>query len=292
MQKRKRNHWVSQSYLRSFAADPDRREKIWRFSKVEGEPELKPIEKVAVKFYLYAPRNESGVRDYSFEEKLSELENWFGHELWSQLCQEMVDLQFQPLRRMVSLLVAVMYLRNPLQYDQWKAMHRQIADFIAASPEIPTSVEYKGRSYKIDPDSWPAYRDASEDDLKRSWLREVGNAACIAALIEKMRWAVVFSEEPLFVTSDNPISVLHPSLRFQGFNNPETSVLFPLSPTRYLHLDNRHSEPDGHYYPLKQPAANVNLLLWRSANEYMFAHRDPDAICAELVAEGERAGYM
>lgn len=40
----KRCHWVSQSYLRTFAADPDTRQKIWRFSKNEGAPELKPIE--------------------------------------------------------------------------------------------------------------------------------------------------------------------------------------------------------------------------------------------------------
>lgn len=52
----KRCHWVSQSYLRAFAAD-DARQKIWRFSKNQGEPELKPIRKVAVRHHLYAPMN-------------------------------------------------------------------------------------------------------------------------------------------------------------------------------------------------------------------------------------------
>jgi hypothetical protein len=47
LDKDKRNHWVSQSYLRSFAADADKRQKTWRFSKDNGEPELKPIAKVA-----------------------------------------------------------------------------------------------------------------------------------------------------------------------------------------------------------------------------------------------------
>src|ERR1700730_11472946 len=32
----KRCHWVSQSYLRTFATDPDTRRKIWRFSKNGG----------------------------------------------------------------------------------------------------------------------------------------------------------------------------------------------------------------------------------------------------------------
>ena len=54
-QKKKRNHWVSQAYLRPFAADSERK-KIWTFSKNEGEPRLRPIRNVAVGFYLYAPR--------------------------------------------------------------------------------------------------------------------------------------------------------------------------------------------------------------------------------------------
>jgi len=60
VQKAKRNHWVAQSYLRAFAADGDRRQKIWRFSKEGGAPELKPIENVAVRFHLYAPKRADG----------------------------------------------------------------------------------------------------------------------------------------------------------------------------------------------------------------------------------------
>jgi hypothetical protein len=32
----------------------------------------------------------------------------------------------------------------------------------------------------------------------------------------KMRWAVVFSEEPVFITSDNPVMIVHPSLKFRA----------------------------------------------------------------------------
>jgi hypothetical protein len=291
VQKAKRNHWVAQSYLRSFAADGERRRKIWRFSKEAGEPELKPIEKVAVRFHLYTPKQADGTRDYSFEKKLADLENWFGHPLWAQLCNDMIDLRSEPVRKMVSLLVAVMYARNPTQFEFWKNMHRQFVDFFSASPELPSQVEHKGKVYQLDTSKWPEYRDASEEDLKKTWLKEIVRAGWIAEMLMKMRWAVVFSESPVFITSDNPVTVLHPSLRFRGFNNPQTSVIFPLSPTRYLTMDNRHSEPDGHYYPLNNPAANMNLLVWRNANEHIFSHRDPDLVCAELVAEGEAQGF-
>lgn len=76
----KRCHWVSQSYLKAFAAD-EAGQKIWRFSKNDGDPELKPIENVAVRFYLYAPMAADGTRDDPVERKLSELEQWFGEPI-------------------------------------------------------------------------------------------------------------------------------------------------------------------------------------------------------------------
>lgn len=289
--KSKRNHWVAQSYLRSFAAENGRRNKIWRFGKTAGDPELKPIDKVAVRFYLYAPKDATGQRDYSFERKLADLENWFGHPIWRRLCTSMVDLQQPAIRKMVSLLVAVMYQRNPAQFEFWKEMHRQIVTFYSSLPELPTQLEHKGKVYDLDHSTWPAYRDASEEDLKKAWLEEVGRAAGVAEIFMRMRWAMLFSEEPVFITSDNPVTIVHPSLAFRGLRNPETTVIFPLSPTRCLHMDNRHSEPDGHYYPLAQPAANTNLLIWRNAIEHFFSHRDPDVVCAGLLSEAEREGF-
>jgi hypothetical protein len=285
--KRKRNHWVPQSYLRAFAADPEGRQKIWRFSKNEGEPELKPIEKVAVRFYLYAPRTANGERDYSFEEKLSELENWLGDPVWSQLCHEMVDLGWQPLRKMVALMVAVMYLRNLAQLGEWVSLHRQIVDSISNVPDLPEYIEIGGRAHSFDRDSWPASRDAGPEELKRSWINNIRGAAWLAEILMKMRWAVVLSDEPVFITSDNPVTVLHPSLKFRGFADPETSVIFPLSPTRVLNMDNLHNQPDGHYYPVNPGPAALNLLQWRRANEHMFSHREIDLVCRELLCAAE-----
>lgn len=71
----KRCHWVAQSYLKAFAAD-EGRQRIWRFSRNDGEPELKRIDKVAVKFHLYAPLNADGRRDDALEKKLAELESF------------------------------------------------------------------------------------------------------------------------------------------------------------------------------------------------------------------------
>lgn len=189
-QKRKRNHWVPQSYLRAFAADPERREKIWRFSKSGGDPELKRIENVAMRFYLYAPKDGDGRRDYSFEEKLAELEGWFGEPLWADLCSGMVDFASPPVRKKLALLAAVMYLRNPAQLENWEAMHRQIVDQLSRMPDIPESVEIKGTVYPLDRTSSPSYRDPNAEDLKRSWIDNMRGAVWLAEILMNMRWAV------------------------------------------------------------------------------------------------------
>jgi hypothetical protein len=100
----KRCHWLSQSYLSAFAADAAG-EKIWRYGKNEGEPELKPIENVAVRFHLYAPRKADGRRDDAVERKLSHLEQWFGHPIWKVLCEAETDLTWEPVRKMLALIV-------------------------------------------------------------------------------------------------------------------------------------------------------------------------------------------
>jgi len=290
MQKIKRNHWVPQSYLKAFAADADKREKIWRFGKAGGDPELKPIEKVAVKFYLYVPQDADGQRDYAFEKRLSSLENWFGEATWHKVCHGYVPLESEPIQKMMSLLAAVMCMRNPLQFERSKAMHRQIVEAYKALPAIPETFEHQGKTYRLDTASWPAYRDASEDDMKRHWLSTIGSIGWLAEAFMTMRWSIVFSEEPVFITTDNPVVVMHDSLEFRGLRDAGARVYFPLSPTRLLVMDNMHNEPSGQYYPLKVGVGNFNSVLWDNALEYMFAHRHTDLVCREIEREAESMG--
>jgi hypothetical protein len=109
-------------------------------------------------------------------------------------------------------------------------------------------------------------------------------------MLLKMRWAVFFSEEPVFITSDNPVMIMHPSLKFRGLKNPQTTVSFPLSPTHILIMDNRHGEPYSQYYPLQDPGS-LNGLIWRNSIEHMFAPRHPYIICGEMLADAERMGF-
>lgn len=291
MQTTKRCHWVPQSYLRAFAADGQHRKKIWRFSHTIGGPELKRIDKVAVKFHLYARLKPTGRYDDDLEKKLAKLENWFASPLWKATCTEFPDFREKPLRQMLALLVAVTYLRNPRAYSHVQQLHRNMVAYYSQFPTLPEEVEINGRVVKIDNSSWPAYRDATEEDVKASWHAEINRAAWMAEEFLKMRWAVLFAEQPSFITSDNPVLFLHPGDQFRGIKDPETTIAFPLSPTRVLMMDNRHSEPDSNYYPVQGDASGMNLLTWRNAIDHMFSFEHPDLICSQMTRDAEQQGY-
>lgn len=286
----KRCHWVPQSYLKAFAADSQQR-RIWRFSKNEGEPELKRIDKVAVKFHLYAPLGADGRRDDAFEKKLADLENWFGEPVWKAVCTDFPDFSWEPLRKMVALLAAVTWLRTPRQFEFWKNTHRQFIDLFSAHETLADAVTINGQRVELDHASWPAYRNADDENMKAAWNDWVGSAADVATMFMDMRWAVVVSDQPVFITSDNPVLVGDTLGPHRGLKHPDTMVTFPLSPTRVLMMDNRHHEPDAQFNPLKHDPASTNMLIWRNAIEHMFSPRDPHEICAEMIADAARMGF-
>ncbi|MCU1315848.1 MAG: hypothetical protein JWN63_1170 [Candidatus Acidoferrum typicum] len=266
----KRCHWVSQAYLRTFAAD-NVGHRIWRFSKKAGDPELKRIDKVAVKFHLYAPQGPDGRRNDALERKLSDLEQWFGHPVWRALCTTEVDLTWEPVRKMLALTVATTFVRNPLQFEHWKRMHGQFVNQLSQFERLPTHVTIGGVRRGVDPSDWPQFQGADEEDMKATWNDYIAGAGDIAPRLLDMRMVMLVADRPVFITSDNPVAIIHPSLKFRGINDPETTIILPISPTRALSLDNRHGEPDGAYYALAlgNPAP-TNLLTWRNSTRSAF----------------------
>jgi len=283
----KRCHWVPQAYLRDFAAD-EARKKIWRFSKKAGDREIKPIEKVAMRHHLYIPRDsKTGMREDSFEQKLSELERWFADPVWKALQTDFVNLDWSELRKLIFLVISVMYLRTPLHYEYVRNFHRRMVATVGELGQIPRSFLVAGKKIEVDPESWPNYRDASEDDLKRLWISQISGATEYAEMLICMRWSMIVSDTPTFITSDNPVVVIHPSLKFKGLSDPATIVFFPISPRRILVMDHAHNQPANQYYPLQGNGAAENLLIWRNAIEYMFSHQDTDEVCRLMLAEAE-----
>ncbi|MFC4724808.1 DUF4238 domain-containing protein [Glycocaulis abyssi] len=291
-QRTKNSHWVPQAYLRAFAAEHDA-ERIWRFSHTKGDAQLKLIEKVAYKRHLYSTHDDTtGSLNDALEKKLADLEQWFGSPIWRTLQRDVVDLSWQPLRKIVSLLAATMFLRNPRTLEEHSKMHEHLVKLFSQFNEPPDRVTVGDRTFDFDDTSWETFRAADTDDVKKIWFRQIESAVIFAKIFMNMRWSMMMAPRPAFITSDAPITFCHPSLEFSGINDPETTIHFPISPTRVLNMDNFHSEPANQYYPCDDECyVTTNLLIWRSAIEYMFTHRHPDYIMDELLRKAEAEGY-
>lgn len=274
---------MPQAYLKHFAVPGSKPPRVWAYTKDAKDPILKRIQKVAVKNHLYVLQDEQGRRDDSFEKQLSSLESLIGHTVWNVLATKEVDLSWEPMRKMVSLTVANMYLRSPNTFDKFVEMHTQIRDSIIANGGVPDEMQIRGETFLMDQSSWPAFKDGDKNFIKKIWLAEVGNATALAKDLMKMRWSVLCLEEPLFVTSDNPVTVTHPSLKFRGFQNPESSVSFPLSPTRLLLFDHLYDEPANQYYSCDYEGSIHNLFAWRGAIQHIFSPNERDTVLSNLL---------
>ena len=111
------------------------------------------------------------------------------------------------------------------------------------------------------------------------------HATWCAEILLKKRWSVVFSERPLFITTDTPVAINNCSRATFGLETPGTLISVPLSPTRILLMDDRHDQPDGQYYPLAgDDPAPFNFLAWRNCERFMFSSRPTDVVCAEMLS--------
>lgn len=288
-------HWVPQSYLNAFACD-NAKKSVWRFGKEQGQGkqngqfEPKKIEKVAVRNHLYVPLDNNGVRNDSFEKQLSSLEQLFAHPFWKRLQTEIVEFSQEPIKKGVALLAANLYLRTPHSYHRFTKIHERLVNGLSPFEGQPGSIWIGDQEQDIDWSNFPQLSESDENDIKRNWIALVSEAGFLAEKFMVMRWTMLVSDLPVFVTSDNPVTVIHPSLAFRGMDDAETKVIFRISPTRVLCFDNRHSEPADQHLKLGTSPAAQNMLMWRGSLEYVFSHRHPDEVFTEME-EAEQLGY-
>ena len=174
-----------------------------------------------MRHHLYVTQDaRTGARDDSFEQTLSRLEQWFADPVWKAVQTEFVDLGWSELRKLVSLVISVMYLRTPIHYEYVRNFHRDMVEIVAELGQTPTRFLVGDRQIEVDPESWPNYRDASEDDLKRAWISQIKGATQAAEMLMGMRWSMIFADAPTFITSDNPRRRYTSLLGVQGAFGP------------------------------------------------------------------------
>lgn len=293
----RRQHWVPCFYLRYFATPESRDTEdplVWALSKYAGEPFLTSVRQIGAQCFIYSPKDGSGKRQWDMEAKLTGLEGAM-NSIWPMLANASVDLQGdEAIRKALALFVSILHLRHPKRLSEVETIHKQIVSMCEGFPKdeagrpMIESVEHRGIVQPLDNSSWYDSKAAGPNEKSRMFVDGIRqNATAFAQILLKKRWYVVFSQQPVFITTDTPVAMVNPNRKVFGLATPGTEVLFPLSPTRVLIMDDRHDQPEGSYYPLlddTRGSGPFNLTAWHHAERFMISPRHTHAVCAEMVA--------
>lgn len=211
------------------------------------------------------------------EEKLASLESILS-QVWEQLANDYIDLDNIYVKKALALFLATLILRNPKMIDEIKDIHQAIVNWFENLP-----AEEKPPDLIAEFDE---YKSASKNSFQEFFVKHIhSDAILIARLLLAKRWSILVSDEPVFITSDNPVAIVNDKHKTYGIKTKGTVIFFPISPTRLLWLDDLYNEPKNQYYPLEcQDARSYNMLIWMNAPRYMFSHRNSDEVLAEIMS--------
>ncbi|MBI5191614.1 MAG: DUF4238 domain-containing protein [Nitrospirae bacterium] len=223
-----RQHWVSQFYLRYFSTPETRNDKnphVWIFSKnsEDGNPCEVGIKDICAQRYLCSPKDESGTRQWDVDDKIGGIETLLG-VIWPSLANDFVDLGLESIRKAVSLFIAIMILRHPDNINAVTEIHSKLFDFYEQFPKNQDGnpnldeLDIQHEFYMADTSNWDEYNNCSADEHHRFFVDFIqSDARRLAEILKNKRWSIVVSEEPVFITSDNPVCKMHQSKSIFGF---------------------------------------------------------------------------
>jgi hypothetical protein len=295
-----RQHWVPRFYLR-YVATPETRDTenplVWVFSKESGEPKLTSTRQIAAQSFLYSPKDCLGASKLDMEKELEALEAIMS-PIWRIVSREFVNfLANEEIRKGLALFVSILHLRHPARLSEVDKIHEKIVAECEAMPTdnagrpIIESVEIGGELRAFDNSGWHEYKAAGREEKKRIFVDAIRrNATHGAEILLRKRWYIVFSQKPVFMTTDTPVTVFNRNHKAFGLATPGTSIYFPLCPTRVLVMDDDRVQPNGLYHPLlddTRSSVPFNKAAWHHAKRFMISPRHTDEVCAELLAEHE-----
>lgn len=275
-------HYVPRFYLRYFSTPETKDSKqpqLWVFSREKKDnnpPFISGIHNIAAERYLYSPLDLNGQRNWKTEEKLGRIEGLLSR-VWNQLANNFVDLKHETLRKGIALFLATLHLRNPTMINEGKEIHKKIVGYVESFPP-------KFFNDKL-MEEFGSYKNVQEDFFHRFFIDSInGLGKEVADEFLKKRWSIISSEEPAFITSDTPIVMGNPDHEIFGIKTPGTSIMFPISPTRLLILDDLFDQPQNQYYPLNSNGPGyINYLIWINTKKFMFSSRNIDEVLAEII---------
>jgi hypothetical protein len=287
----KKQHWVPRFYLKEFAIPETKNSKIpqlWAFSKNHSdrkEPSQISIFDAACSRYMYSPLDDKGDRDFHMEKRFEELEDLVA-KIWQKVCYEYIDIS-NSVRKVMSLFLATTILRGKDSFDKHNDSYRNMLKQIDGLPKDKSGrpcidkVILKGKEYEFDRSGWFEFKNASEEDLKRSFVETIKEGTCeFTNILLKKNWSFLVFSKPILATSDKPIITVNFNRKF-GIGTEGTIIYFPLTPYRVLEIGGPRE--DNKYFGLdEQWGRCINYLLWTNGCRFMYAHRNTDEVLFEI----------
>jgi len=254
-------------------------EQVWILHREVGEPHLTSIKNVALEKHLYSPKLPDGSRDPRLEKKLASLEGALS-KIWPNRANGFVDLGSKAIRHAIALFLSVQFLRHPDRRDTAVKIRGKLIDAIKKLPvdagglPVVEEIQISSRQYTVDAADWDKYLNAGNSSSIDNWRWFIEKDAQLwAKMLMQKRGSIVFVNEPLFVTCDYPFCVPQPTFERHQIGGKEALILFPISPTRLLCLDDQN-EPANQYYQVPNAAADeYNTFTWVNTNAFMISSR-------------------
>ena len=237
---------------------------------------MRPKE-IAAQNYLYTPKRADGTRDNMVEQKLSQLEGVLG-KIWPTVTKGMVDLESPSLRKGLALFISTMYLRNPQRLSDHRNIHQAVADLLG-----------KSLLHEAADQSRPPTRQETKRFEHVFVSTIVDDSRQLAELLLQKRWAVVTSDSPVFATCDAPVVVQGAGNAPLSFGIEGTNLYFPLSPTRFLIIDDEEL-PSAYYASKSGFAEAMNYQTWTAADRYLLSCEPSDTVLQGVMAFADEYG--
>jgi hypothetical protein len=292
-----KQHWIPKLYLRGFAIPdaPGEEAHIWAFSRTDGDPFTVSVSKICVQNYLYSPRDAQGRRSDHVERELTKLETTLGL-IWPKVATGYLALDDEHVRKILALFIATLYLRNPQRRVEQRQAHDALARFFGSLPPDEHGnprvgdVEIGGRRITLDTSDWQQFSAQDEDtrhDLFASFVLQ--EARGLAEFLLPRRWACVVTDIDAFATSDSPVVLTHPEREHCGFRTPGVTVCLPLSPTRYLLIEESNL-PSGYYMSKPGYPEAMNYRTWDNAERWLLSSMPSDDVLRGVMAFADHFG--
>lgn len=274
MNKPKRQHWVPRFYLSYFSnekAGSSKNPQVFVLDKnqARAEPYSTSVKKVCGQRYMYSPKNEDGERDFGFEGFLGNIESEIAGLLLDGDLDH-IEVMIERDRRKLSEFMAALVLRNKYILDSVERLMVLRNKLFGA----PAETEFRRTIKSADEEIVEEVFDLH--DPKRHFIQTNKYALPnLTDTIFELTWTLIVCDSNCFITSDRPVTSVHPRVRAPGPRTKGAKTIFPITPRSCLLMRKKSGVPAFTRVDADESTAQeLNCLIRDFSVRFVFASHE------------------